>query len=98
MSEGTAHIGALSLVLRIPAAQSLKEKRRVLKSLKDRIRAHFNASVDEIGELDKWQAAALGVCMIGHGKNYISGALEGILSLVDSVGELELTSHRLEFL
>ena len=93
-----AHIAALALNLHIPAVQSLKEKRRVIKSVKDRIHAQFNASVSETGDHDKWQSAILGACVIGGDKNYISGTLESILALVEGVHDIQITNHQIEFL
>ena len=98
MSESRPHVAALAVSFHIPAAQSLKEKRRVLKSIKDRIRARFNASVSEIGELDKWQASVIGVCVIGLDKGHLSGTLESVLALFDEVRDINVTQHQIEFM
>ena len=58
-------VALLTIELHIPQAQSLKEKRGAVRSLKDSLKNRFNASVIEINHLDKWQRAGLAVCMIG---------------------------------
>ncbi len=98
MSLSNAHIAALGVSLHIPASQSLKEKRRVLKSLKDRIRSQFNISVSEIGEMDKWQKGILGMVMISNDRNYLSGSFESVLSLIERVSEIRIIAHKIEFL
>jgi uncharacterized protein len=98
MAGENAHIGALALNLHIPAAQSLKEKRRVIKSIKDRVHARFNVSVSEIGELDKWQAASLGFAMISNDRDVISGNFERILALIETIGEVQVLGVQTEYL
>ena len=57
-------VGILRADLMITGAQSLKEKRRVLRSLKDRLVARFNVSVSEVGSQDLWQRGELGVASV----------------------------------
>ncbi len=95
--EVPVHAGALAVTLHLPESQSLKEKRRVLKSIKDRVRSGFNVSVSEIGEHDKWQAAVLGFAMISNDKKLISGNFEHIRSLVESVSGVRITAQQSEF-
>jgi len=66
----------------IPQAESLKEKYRVIKSLKQRIRNRFNVSIAEVDYLDKWQRAALGigiVCTNSTELDSIMGKLESFI-------------------
>jgi Uncharacterized protein conserved in bacteria len=58
-------VGVLQVELYIPGSGSLKAKRRVVRSLKDRIRANFNVSVSEVDAQDKWQRAVVGIACIG---------------------------------
>jgi uncharacterized protein YlxP (DUF503 family) len=57
-------IGVLRLVFQIPGAASLKDRRRVVKSFKDRVRARFPVSIAEVGELERYQVATLGVAVV----------------------------------
>ena len=59
MIESHPSVGILKVALFLPASQSLKEKRMVLKSLKDRARSRFNVSIAEIEHHDKWQRTVL---------------------------------------
>ncbi|MBF0385053.1 MAG: DUF503 domain-containing protein [Candidatus Omnitrophica bacterium] len=97
MIEAANHIGVLYIRVFIPQSQSLKDKRMVLKSLKDKIRNEFNASVAELDKEDKWQTATLGACMIGPDKKYIDNALRNILSLAERHYPLEICETVVEF-
>lgn len=57
-------IGLVTVKIGIPAAQSLKDKRSVLRSLKDRVRQEINVSVAELGEQERWQVAELGFATV----------------------------------
>jgi uncharacterized protein len=98
MNEYTNHIAVLSVQFQIPDSQSLKSKRRVLKSIKDRLRGQFNVSVSEIGEHDKWQSCVIGICMIGTDKSHMMASLEGAQKLISSVDEVIVSGHQLDFL
>ena len=71
-------IAFLSVEVRIEAAQSLKDKRQVLRSLKDGLRAHFNVSVAELDPSDLWQRATVGVVAISASKDYLRGLMENV--------------------
>ncbi len=66
-------IAHLTLELRIEGSQSLKDRRQVLRSLKDRLRSGFNISVAEIDPTDLWQSATLGVVAISSSRDYLEG-------------------------
>ena len=68
-------IAHLTLELRIEAAHSLKDKRQVVRSLKDKIRARFNVSVAELDETDLWQRATIGVVGISSSRQYLDGLM-----------------------
>ena len=91
-------VGCLEITLRIPEAHSLKDKRNVVRSLKDRLRSKFNVSVAELGDLEKWQTATLGFVAIGNDNRYVDGILQGILRLIETYPEVEITGSRIEFL
>jgi len=71
-------IATLTLELRIEAAQSLKDKRRVVRSLKDRLRASFNVSVAEMEPTSLWNQATVGVVAISHSRDYLDGLMKTI--------------------
>lgn len=71
-------IAFLTLELRIEAARSLKDKRQVLRSLKDRLRAGYNVSVSELDPSDLWQRATLGVVSISGSRDYLEGLMQKV--------------------
>lgn len=90
-----AHVAVLSVDLHLPASHSLKEKRWVLKSLKDRIRSKFNVSVAEIADLDKWQRCVLGISAIANDRGRLDGLMEEVLSLIEKVDDLQILDHQI---
>ena len=91
-------VGILQLELRMSGCHSLKEKRMILKSLKDRLRQKFNISISEIGLQDAWQGAVLGMAAIGTDKGYVEGLLSSILNWVEADHSAELVSSHTEIL
>ena len=69
-------MGLLTLELRIAHSQSLKDKRQVLRSLKDRLRRRFNISVAEVGFQDTWQRSLVGVATVSGDRTQAEGTLE----------------------
>ena len=64
-------IALLTLDIHIPHAQSLKDKRMVLRSLKDRLRTKFNVSVSEVDHQDLWQRAQVSVVTVGSDEKFL---------------------------
>jgi uncharacterized protein YlxP (DUF503 family) len=71
-------IAYLTLELRIEGAHSLKDKRQVLRSLKDRLRNSFNISVAELEANDLWQRATVGVVSISSSRDYLEGLMRNV--------------------
>ena len=71
-------IAFLTLELRIEEAHSLKDKRQVLRSIKDRLRHGFNVSVAEIDGTDLCQRATLGVVSISDSRDYLEGLMRNV--------------------
>ncbi len=71
-------VGVLSLEIHLPLAQSLKDKRSVLKSLRDQLRGRFNISVAELNPNEKWQRASMGISTIGEDRAYVEGLLNEV--------------------
>jgi uncharacterized protein len=69
-------IALLTLDIHIPHAQSLKEKRMVVRSLKDRLRAKFNVSVSEVDHQDLWQRSQVSVAIVGSDEKFLQKVLE----------------------
>jgi len=71
-------VGVVRLVISIPGAQSLKDKRRVVKSLKDRIRAKMPVSIAEIGDLERYQVATLGAAVVSNDSRRCSEVMDAV--------------------
>ena len=71
-------IAQLTLELRIDHAQSLKDRRQVVRSLKDQLRQGFNISVAELDEAVSWQSATIGVVAISNSRDYLRGLIQQV--------------------
>ena len=71
-------IAYLKLELRIESAHSLKDKRQVVRSVKDRLRNSFNISIAEIEVTDMWQLATLGIVSISDSRDYLEGLMRNV--------------------
>jgi hypothetical protein len=74
------HIAHLTLELRIEAARSLKDKRQVTRSLKDRLRASFNVAVAEVEVTDLWQRATIAIVSVSESRDYLEGLMKNVES------------------
>ncbi|MCA9394808.1 MAG: DUF503 domain-containing protein [Candidatus Omnitrophica bacterium] len=92
----TTHLQLLTVRLHIPHAQSLKEKRMVIKSLKERMRHKFNVTVAEIGQQDKWQVATLGIAMVGNDNRRIHASLQNVITFMERFGLCEICETDIE--
>src|ERR1039457_1988377 len=68
----------LTLEIRIEHAQSLKDRRQVVRSLKDQLRQSFNISVAALDEAVTWQSATIGVVAISRSRVYLHGLIEQV--------------------
>lgn len=84
-------VGCLRLVLHIPAAQSLKDRRRVVNKLKDRIRVRLSVSVCELGDADRHQVASLGIATVARDGESCRRVLEAVKSMAETIGDAWLT-------
>ena len=87
-----------NLDLHLWESSSLKDKRRILKSLKDRIRNEFNVAVAEVDPTDLWQSASLGVVTVSNGVRHANGILTRVVNLVESDVRVELVNCDMEVL
>ena len=69
-------IALLTLDIHIPHAHSLKDKRMILRSLKDRLRAKFNVSVAEVDHQDLWQRSQVSVVTVGSDESFLQKVLQ----------------------
>lgn len=91
-------IGLCTIELFIPDAHSLKAKRQILLSLKERLRSKFNLSVAEVGDQDLWQKAMLGLACVANEGAHANRVLDQALNVVRSIPTIELVKSRIELL
>ncbi len=91
-------VGVLQLELAIADAKSLKDKRRVILSLKDRIAHGRNVSIAEVGAMDEHRRAILGVAMVSNDTRYVQGALNKLVDFVRMVPSVSLVDFQVDFL
>ena len=91
-------VGLLTLDIHIPESRSLKDKRQVLRSLKDRLRRRFNVAVAELEHQDVWQHAVVGIVTLADQPGFVEQSLRSVLR--DSELQLGryLVDHQLEIL
>ncbi len=96
MRSGGALVAVLVADLVFPGAASLKDKRRRLLSLTDRIRAGFPVSVAEVGFQDLLQRGRIGVALVSTDARLCRSMLDRISDMIGGCGELEMTDRRIE--
>jgi len=77
-------VGIVRIELHLPGASSLKEKRSVVRALKERIRHRVQAAVAEVDHQDLWQRAALGVSVVSAERRQVGEKLQSVRNLVES--------------
>jgi uncharacterized protein YlxP (DUF503 family) len=91
-------VGVCTVELFIPEGHSLKGKRQVLQSLKNRLREKFNLSVAEVGDQDLWQKSILGFACVANESAHVNQVLEQALNVIRGVPTIELVRSRIELL
>jgi len=93
-----AVVGLCTVELFIPESQSLKDKRQVLHSLKDRLREKFNLSVAEVDGQDLWQKAVVGLACVANEGRHVQQVMDQALNLIRSNPTLEVVRSQVELL
>src|SRR5246500_5995130 len=83
--ENSMPVGLLTLELHIADAQSLKDKRQVLRSLKDKLRIKFNVAVAELDHQDVWQRSVVGVVTLSTEEKHLREVLQKVLDEADEI-------------
>lgn len=89
-------VGTLKARLVIREARTLKDKRQVVSSIKDKLRNHFNISIAEVDEQDNRQLAVLGIAMVSNETQHLRKALSQVVEALRSHPVAELVDHEME--
>jgi uncharacterized protein YlxP (DUF503 family) len=94
-------VGTCIVELQIPENSSLKGKRQVLRSIKDRVRARFNVSIAEVDRQDSWQRATLGVAAVSNDAQLVDEILSKVVNFIEGSRDallldysIDLVTHR----
>jgi uncharacterized protein YlxP (DUF503 family) len=91
-------VGLLTLELHIAEAQSLKDKRQILRSLKDKLRREFNVAVAELEHHDVWQRSVVGVVTLSNEEKHLKEVLNKVLDEADRILGSALISQQFEII
>ena len=89
-------VGTLEMSLLIREALTLKDKRRVVKSLKDRLKHRFAVAVAEVGDLERWQYSQLGVAYVSNDARHATEVLSKVVDFVRNSAAAELVDYTIE--
>jgi uncharacterized protein YlxP (DUF503 family) len=90
-------VGLLTLEIHLPYSHSLKEKRAVLRKVRDRVRSRFNVAVAELDHRDVWQVATLGVVSVSDSRPLLDNVLRDVLREAENILGQDVTRHDIEF-
>ena len=86
------HVASVTMDLRLPAVQSLKEKRDVLRPILDGARRRFSVAAAEVGSQDVWQSATIGMATVSGSAYHAGEVLDAVERFVWSFPEVEVIS------
>jgi uncharacterized protein YlxP (DUF503 family) len=89
-------IAAVRITLFIPDNDSLKGKRKVVRSLVEKVRHKFEAATAEVGDNEKWQKAQIGVALVGNDSQLLSTRLDQIMKFMESLHLAEIIDSQVE--
>ena len=91
------NVGVCKITIRVPENQTLKGKRRVIKSLKDRLRRKFNVSVAEVENHQSWQISTLGVICVSDSSHHVDEIIQKVVMFLENAREdIELVDEKIE--
>jgi uncharacterized protein YlxP (DUF503 family) len=89
-------VGSLKIEFRLTDNRSLKGKRKVVRSMVDKVKSRFNVSIAEVGSNDKWQKIELGISAVGNDRRHIDSSLNHILSFLESLYLAQIVHTEME--
>jgi uncharacterized protein len=81
-------VGVCRVTLMVPESHSLKEKRMVLRRIKDRVQNKFNVAIAEVGDQDNWQSAELGFAVVSNELGFTQAMVQKILAFIDELAKV----------
>jgi uncharacterized protein YlxP (DUF503 family) len=91
-------VGICRLTLLAPQCHSLKEKRSVIRKIKDRTRARFHLALSEVGAQDTWQRVVLGFALVSSDRSVVENGLGDVVGFIEAMGLASLAGDEREIL
>lgn len=91
-------VGTMKIELHVHDNRSLKGKRKIVKSMVNKVKHRYNVAIAEIGSNDKWQKIELGVSAVGNDRRHIDSSLSNVLDFIESLFLAEIVDSRIEIL
>lgn len=88
--------GTCEIELLIFEANSLKEKRHVIRSIVERLKARFNVSVAEVDHMDLWNRSVIGVAVVSNSRQLCESVLGKVIEFIDNDERVEIINHSME--
>src|SRR5690242_2951512 len=91
-------VGVCRVTLMIDASHSLKEKRMVLRRIKDRVRQKWSCAIAEVGDQDAWQSAQLGFTVVSNEKGHAQAMVQKILAFIEALSVAKVADDEQDYL
>ena len=89
-------VGTLKIQFFLAENRSLKGKRKVVRSMIDRVKSKFNVAIGEVGANDKWQTIELGVSTVGNDRRFVDESLARTLDFLESLYLAQVVDAQIE--
>jgi uncharacterized protein len=90
-------VGVCRVTLLIGESHSLKEKRMVLRRIKDRVRQKFNVAIAEVGDQDLWQSAQLGFAVVANQRPFVETMVQKVLAFMEALAVAKIADDEQDF-
>ncbi len=91
-------VGTMKIEFFLEDNRSLKGKRKVVRSMVDKVKSRFNMSIAEVGSNDKWQKIELGISAVGNDRRHIDSSLNHVLGFLDSLCLAQIVNTEIEII
>ena len=91
-------VGILRIELLLQDNRSLKGKRKIVKSMIDKVKHRFNVAIAEVGSNDKWQKIELGISAVGNDRRHLDASLNKVLTFLESLYLAEIVHYETELI
>ena len=89
-------VGTLKIEFYLHDNRSLKGKRKIVKSMVDKVKHKFNVAIAEVDSNDKWQKIELGLSTVGNDRRHVDASLNKVLTFLESLYLAEIVDSRID--